>query len=655
MSLLKNSTRLFDMSRRPRMVTAYRAANAARDARNWPLSAELFGALVAEWPLEAAAWVQLGHSLKESGRLVEAERAYAEALRLEPGTADTELHLFHLRKRLSEAGVNAGPGVSLERPAVDTPHEATGVTEAGVLDPAAEHGDWSRAAELCARIVGANPTNMPAWVQLGHALKESGRRVDAEHAYRMAIKLRPGDADAHLQLGHLLRWVGRRAEALASYQQALLLDPALGDARTELVQLGTLSPELAGIWGSAANPVFVIRGDIISTTGYAKAARAMAKLLSENFAVVGLSIHEDPADCAEPFPGPLVSDDDVIGLATRSAVVVVHHTTPDQFMPFPHARNIIAFYWETRAQPRQLQWAERLAFADAVWAPTRFVADFVTSCGYQGPIVMVPWAHDFGAGKRPRGGLPTAAVHHYDGLAARQLGTVTSVAALRRSVRTLFLAVQSLAPRKGLPLLLAGWREHVAATPNGDDLLLLKLNFRHAHGIESSGAAHLAKLLRTLGMANGKPLRLALLDATLTEDELAHLMGAADCYVTTTLGEGFGGPVIEALTARVPVIAPRHTGLCDLLAEDYPLTVAASERCVALMDNMSVYPHASTWFVPEPGSLSLALARFSALEETERSALVDRAIAHAAAFCGVDAVRRCLASATAQLNVVAHA
>jgi tetratricopeptide (TPR) repeat protein len=43
-------------------------------------------------------WVQYGHALKESGNLVEAEKAYRKSLEFDAGAADTHLQLGHVLK-----------------------------------------------------------------------------------------------------------------------------------------------------------------------------------------------------------------------------------------------------------------------------------------------------------------------------------------------------------------------------------------------------------------------------------------------------------------------------------------------------------------------------------------------------------------------------
>lgn len=80
------------------------AADAARDARDWPEAALLYRkALDIDGSL-APIWVQYGHALKEAKNFKEAEAAYRQSLSIDDQVADTHLQLGHLLKILDRKG-----------------------------------------------------------------------------------------------------------------------------------------------------------------------------------------------------------------------------------------------------------------------------------------------------------------------------------------------------------------------------------------------------------------------------------------------------------------------------------------------------------------------------------------------------------------------
>jgi cytochrome c-type biogenesis protein CcmH/NrfG len=82
-------------SRSRRKESSRTRANRARDARQWELAARFFADELDRDPSTAAIWVQLGHALKEAGRIPEAEAAYRNAVHLSGETLDTLLPLGH--------------------------------------------------------------------------------------------------------------------------------------------------------------------------------------------------------------------------------------------------------------------------------------------------------------------------------------------------------------------------------------------------------------------------------------------------------------------------------------------------------------------------------------------------------------------------------
>lgn len=646
----------------------YRLANKARDHRDWMRARSIFKRIVELSPTDSAAWVQYGHALKESNAPKEAEAAYLKAAELTPMDADIQLQLGHVYKiiGLRDASIAAYRNAHALDPyasdpvtelnaygvALSTPPRADSddgeLQQAPAFErlagPAQQTVSSSAAVRRYENAVLASPENAEQLLQLGQALKNENRRVNAEHAYKAALKLDPAP-ETHLQLGLLYEDMGRWREAIDEYSAARAADPMLamaGDRHTELRGLSAIlsSPVVAEIADNES--VYVIRGDINSTTGYAKAARSLAQQINRNVPVLGLPIHIDPHDNDQTFPFPLINDNDLFELAHRRRVVVVHHTVPEDLFPVPYARNVSAFYWETKAVPHRRNWVERLAFADAIWAPTRFVADIAKQVGYGEKVKLVPWAHYF-ALRAPDPRQLTSRIEavaldfmpHPNG--GQELpGTF---AALRNTAKDMYLAIQSVAPRKGLAILIDEWLRHVDATPQGCDWLVLKLNFRHATNLDDLGT-QLTGLLQRLGIRPGRPLRLALINQYLSDEETLALLQQADAYVSCTYGEGFGGPVAEALAVGTPVLVPRHTGIVDLVPAEYPFLIEHDERCVALVGNASIYPAGSTWHLPRPGSLCEVLALFSASPPEERRAAAAMAKEYADKFCGEDAVSR---------------
>ena len=77
--------------------------------------------------------------------------------------------------------------------------------------------------------------------------------------------------------------------------------------------------------------------------------------------------------------------------------------------------------------------------------------------------------------------------------------------------------------------------------------------------------------------------------------EIVNLIyNVSDVVVTTSLGEGWGLSMTEAMAAKTPVIAPNHTSLTEMLADDRGLLVEAgrttSEWIMLQLDNERARP-----------------------------------------------------------------
>jgi tetratricopeptide (TPR) repeat protein len=99
---------------------------------------------------------------------------------------------------------------------------------------------WELAARFFADELDRDPHAAAIWVQFGHALKEAGRILEAETAYRNAVSLGGEALDTLLALGHALTLQEKRAEAAQIYARTLDLSPPFALRSAILNQLDVL-------------------------------------------------------------------------------------------------------------------------------------------------------------------------------------------------------------------------------------------------------------------------------------------------------------------------------------------------------------------------------------------------------------------------------
>lgn len=260
-------------------------ANAARDRHDWAGAARFYELHLRQRSRDFPVWVQLGHSFKEAGRRADSLVAYNRALTLRPDDADLLLNLGHLHKVMGHLEVaasyyerslakdgNGAARTELEAIQADFSSVASGpglaaapasrLRSPGLLrlvskldtivrhlttrpvrhvlaqaNVARDRHEWAAAAELYGRYVRVRPRDLPALVQLGHALKEDGRRDEALRAYSRALEIEPDNADLLLSLGHLHKIEARGASAAFYYQKSYAQN-CNANARDELEALG---------------------------------------------------------------------------------------------------------------------------------------------------------------------------------------------------------------------------------------------------------------------------------------------------------------------------------------------------------------------------------------------------------------------------------
>jgi tetratricopeptide (TPR) repeat protein len=221
----------------------------------------LYERLVAERPDNPWLHFQHGHALFDQRRYREAEAAYRDALRLQPGDPEAHnnlgvvlcdgLHEYEeaetafrdaLRLRPDYPMAHTNLGVALGNQGRYREAEAA-YREALRLQPdlPLAHSDlgkalsdqsrYKEAVVACREALRLQPDLPEAHNNLGAALIHQGHYREAEAACREAIRLKPDFPLAHSNLGQVLDGQSRYPEAEAAYREAIRLKPDFFGAR----------------------------------------------------------------------------------------------------------------------------------------------------------------------------------------------------------------------------------------------------------------------------------------------------------------------------------------------------------------------------------------------------------------------------------------
>jgi tetratricopeptide (TPR) repeat protein len=130
--------------------------------------------------------------------------------------------------------------LSLNREAGAAAPVSTGkyaVSDGELLSKANRHAaqrDFASAIDLYQQLLAAHPNHTVALNNMGSALLDLGRFMEAEQHYRRALSIDPAFVDAHVNLGVVLRKRGYLAESEASLRRAIKLKPSELDAHCGL-------------------------------------------------------------------------------------------------------------------------------------------------------------------------------------------------------------------------------------------------------------------------------------------------------------------------------------------------------------------------------------------------------------------------------------
>ncbi len=196
-------------------------------------------------------------------------------------------------------------------------------------------------------------------------------------------------------------------------------------------------------------------------------------------------------------------------------------------------------------------WVRRANALDEVWTPTEFNRRGLITCGVKRPVYVIPL------------GIDPDRFHP----------------AIRRTPNPrgdyVFLSSFEWGERKNPQLLLRTFNRTFRSDESA--LLVCKINHRDP-GI------HVPNAIRALGLDEHGGRIYFIYNRELPHYQLASLYRSADCFVSTSRGEGWGLPLLEAIACGLPAIATDwggHTAFLDP-ADTYPLRVRSLTPAVSL-------------------------------------------------------------------------
>jgi tetratricopeptide (TPR) repeat protein len=233
---------------------------AAYQSGKYSEATNVFEQYTAEKPDNAWGHFMLGLSASKGGDPVKAEKAFEEAIRIDPKHVKSFLNLSRIlidQGRFEDALVELAQAGELDSKSAEM-HRLLGRTYNG-------QGKTEDAIDAYRQAIALDPKDSWAMNNLGVILLEQGQPSEAAPLLAKAVELRKDIAIFHNNLGMALEHTRRFAAAATAYNGALAADPGYEKAqrnlaRVEAVKVGheepfDLAAEAAGAVETKESPI----------------------------------------------------------------------------------------------------------------------------------------------------------------------------------------------------------------------------------------------------------------------------------------------------------------------------------------------------------------------------------------------------------------
>lgn len=341
----------------------------------------------------------------------------------------------------------------------------------------------------------------------------------------------------------------------------------------------------------------VIRGDLASNFGYAKLLRALLPMFKKHFKkIYGVDIHYHENFAKNDFEYQLIKDDQIEAILDSECGnnLIFHHTTPDNYKRVPNAINAAYFVWETDQAPIGSRWVYDFSTVDIIFYSSPHLVSLLDKYSFNGKKFHLPWPFDF---SKEIPFVEDKKFNFHDLNSGEDLRL--TCADICNTYGGYYLSVSSDAPRKGVSLLLSEWLEYVNHSLE-KFCLILKLS---TFNFSKSKKELIRQVFELIKFKNSKNnFRILLNLENLDDSHMNTLYQKCRFSLSTSLGEGFGGTILETILNERPVLVPRHTSFEYLIPEDYKYVIKHRNTTINFTES-TPYSPSSMWGMIENNSL----------------------------------------------------
>ena len=176
-------------------------------------------------PLYPDSFNNLGVTLKDQGKFIEAIDSFKKAISLKPDYAQAYNNMANAlqeQDKLKDSIKTYKKAISIKPDYIEAY-----INMANVLQLS---GSFKEAIEAYRKIISLNSNYVEAYFNLGLALKSISKYEEAVEVYKLAISLRPNYLEAYNNMANALQAQGRFEEAIKAYKKAISLKPDYTEA-----------------------------------------------------------------------------------------------------------------------------------------------------------------------------------------------------------------------------------------------------------------------------------------------------------------------------------------------------------------------------------------------------------------------------------------